>query len=116
MTLDPLRSTIDRHSDSYRANYDAMTQAVDRLRAELQRSTQGGGEKYVQRHIERGKLLPRERVELLLDEASYFLEIAPLAGIGFDDEIPGARVIGGIGLVSGRECMVIANEATAKGG
>ena len=93
-----------------------MSALVDRLRSELKRSTEGGGEKYVQRHMERGKLLPRERVEMLLDEGSYFLEIAPLAGIGFDDEIPGARVIGGIGLVSGRECMIIANEATAKGG
>jgi acetyl-CoA carboxylase carboxyltransferase component len=93
-----------------------MSVAVDRLRIELTRSTEGGGEKYVQRHLERGKLLPRERVEMLLDEGSYFLEIAALAGIGMEDEIPGARVIGGIGLVSGRECMIIANEATAKGG
>src|SRR5450432_3501140 len=93
-----------------------MRAALDRLRTELARSTTGGGDKYVQRHLARGKLLPRERVELLLDEGSYFLEIAPLAGIGFDDETPGARVIGGIGLVSGRECMIIANEATAKGG
>ena len=107
---------IDRRDDTYRANYAAMLAAVDRLRAELKRSTEGGGEKYVQRHIERGKLLPRERVELLLDEGSYFLEIAPLAGIGMDDETPGARVIGGIGLVSGRQCMIVANEATAKGG
>ena len=114
--LEPLRSAIDSQSDSYRANYDAMSALVDRLRTELKRSTLGGGEKYVQRHIERGKLLPRERVEMLLDEGSYFLEIAPLAGIGMDDEIPGARVIGGIGLVSGRECLIIANEATAKGG
>ena len=116
MTLEPLRTAVDRQSDTYRANYAAMSAAVDRLRAELKRSTQGGGEKYVQRHLQRGKLLPRERVELLLDEGSYFLEIAPLAGIGIDDEIPGARVIGGIGLVSGRECMIVANEATAKGG
>jgi acetyl-CoA carboxylase carboxyltransferase component len=93
-----------------------MSAAVDRLRAELKRSTEGGGERYVQRHRERGKLLPRERVELMLDDGSYFLEIAPLAGIGMDDEAPGARVIGGIGLVSGRECLIIANEATAKGG
>jgi acetyl-CoA carboxylase carboxyltransferase component len=93
-----------------------MAEAVGRLRGELKRSTLGGGEKYVQRHLERGKLLPRERVELLLDEGSHFLEIAPLAGIGIDDETPGARVIGGIGLVSGRECMISANEATAKGG
>ncbi len=114
--MEPIRTAIDPHSDAYRDNYAAMSSAVERLRAELKRSTQGGGEKYVQRHLERGKLLPRERVELLLDEGSYFLEIAPLAGIGMDDETPGARTIGGIGLVSGRECMVVANEATAKGG
>src|SRR5271166_925034 len=93
-----------------------MTAAVERLREELKKSTVGGGEKYTQRHVERGKLLPRDRVELLLDEGSYFLEIAPLAGIGIADETPGARVIAGIGLVEGRECMIIANEATIKGG
>jgi len=109
-------TAVDPHSDGYRANYDSMLAAVERLHAELKRSTEGGGEKYVQRHRERGKLLPRDRVELMLDEGSYFLEIAPLAGIGMDDETPGARVIGGIGLVSGRECLIIANEATAKGG
>src|SRR5437764_4924628 len=60
--------------------------------------------------------MARERVEMLLDEGSYFLEIAPLAGRGMPDEFPGARVIGGIGVVSGRECLIVANEATAKGG
>jgi acetyl-CoA carboxylase carboxyltransferase component len=114
--VEPIRSTIDRKSEAYQSNYAAMSAAVDRLRSELKRSTAGGGEKYVQRHIERGKLLPRDRVELLLDEGSYFLEIAPLAGIGIEDEAPGARVVGGVGLVSGRECMLVANEATAKGG
>jgi acetyl-CoA carboxylase carboxyltransferase component len=114
--VEPIRSAVDRHSDAYRANYENMTAAVERVRQELKRSTEGGGEKYVQRHLERGKLLPRERVELLLDEGSYFLEIAALAGVGMDDESPGARVIGGIGLVSGRQCLISANEATAKGG
>lgn len=93
-----------------------MQSSLERLRAELKRSTEGGGEKYVKRHIERGRLLPRDRVEMLLDESSYFLEIAPLAGIGMENEFPGAGVIGGIGLVCGRECLIIANEATAKGG
>jgi len=93
-----------------------MQAAVEQLLTELKRSTEGGGEKYVKRHIERGRLLPRDRVEMLLDEGSYFLEIAPLAGIGIDGEFPGAGVIGGIGLVCGRECLIIANEATAKGG
>ncbi len=114
--MQPLRSSIDRDSQSYQANYAWMSQALERLRTELRRSTQGGGEKYVRRHRERGRLLPRERVEMLLDEGSYFLEIAPLAGIGMENESAGAGVIGGIGLVSGRECLVIANEATLKGG
>ena len=116
VTVSQIRSAVDRQSDGFRTNYDAMSAAVNRLRVELKRSTEGGGEKYAHWHLERGKLLPRERVELLLDEGSHFLEIAPLAGIGLDDETPGARVIGGIGVVSGRECMIIANEATAKGG
>jgi len=93
-----------------------MSQEVERLRAELKRSTEGGGPKYVERHRAKGKLLPRERVEALLDEGSYFLEIAPLAGFGMEGEVPGAGIIGGIGLVEGRECLIIANEATAKGG
>src|SRR5215831_5962674 len=111
-----MRSIVDRQSSVYEANYAAMQAALDRLRTELRRSTEGGGEKYVRRHIERGKLLPRERVEMLLDEGSYFLEIAPLAGIGMENESAGAGVIGGIGLVSGRECLIVANEATLKGG
>ena len=93
-----------------------MQSAVERLRSELKRSTEGGGEKYVRRHQERGKLLPRDRVEMLLDEGSYFLEIAPLAGHGMENEFPGAGVIGGVGLVCGQECLITANEATAKGG
>ena len=93
-----------------------MHAAVERLHTELKRSTEGGGEKYVKRHIERGKLLPRHRVEMLLDEDSYFLEVAPLAGHGMENESPGAGVIGGVGLVCGRECLVTANEATLKGG
>src|SRR5262252_2540184 len=93
-----------------------MRSAVERLRSELKKSTLGGGEQYVKRHLARGKLLPRERVEMLLDEGSYFLEIAPLAGHGMENEFPGAGVIGGVGLVCGQECLVTANEATAKGG
>src|SRR5712692_5967460 len=114
--MSAMRSSVDRASSQYAANDAAMQSAVDRLRAELKRSTEGGGEKYVKRHIERGKLLPRDRVEMLLDEGSYFLEIAPLAGFGMENESPGAGLIGGIGLVSGRECLITANEATLKGG
>jgi acyl-CoA carboxylase subunit beta len=111
-----LTSIVDTRSDAYRANHAWMTAEIDRLRGELKRSTQGGGAKYIERHKARGKLLPRERVEALLDEGSYFLEIAPLAGFSMDGEVPGAGLIGGIGLVEDRECMIIANEATAKGG
>jgi acetyl-CoA carboxylase carboxyltransferase component len=114
--MSTIRSTVDRQASAYQANYAANAAAVERLRSELRRASEGGGEKYVRRHIERGKLLPRQRVEMLLDEASYFLEIAPLAGIGMENESPGAGVIGGIGLVCGRECLVTANEATLKGG
>src|SRR5258708_34659661 len=105
---EPVRSAIDWRSSEYRANYAAMEISLERLRAELVRSTQGGGEKYVQRHLERGKLLPRDRDQLLLDEGSYFLAIAPLSGLGMEDEFPGARVIRGIGLGSGRECLILA--------
>jgi acetyl-CoA carboxylase carboxyltransferase component len=111
-----LRSKIDRRSTTYQTNYSKSKSSVERLSAELVPTTRGGGEKYVKRHVERGRLLPRERVELLLDEGSYFLEIAPLAGYGMENESPGAGMIGGIGLVSGRECLITANEATLKGG
>lgn len=112
----PIKSIIDSESESFEANLTAMTAAVAVLRTELLRSTKGGGDQYVKRHIARGKLLPRERIEALLDHGSYFLEIAPLAGIGMEREHPGAGTIGGIGIVSGRQCMIVVNEATVKGG
>lgn len=112
----PIKSHADQQAESYQANYAANLASVERLREELKQSTLGGGEQYVKRHLARGKLLPRERIELLLDEGSYLLEIAPLAGFGMKDEFTGAGVVGGIGLVSGRQCLVIASEATARGG
>ncbi|HEU4414045.1 MAG TPA: carboxyl transferase domain-containing protein, partial [Candidatus Angelobacter sp.] len=114
--MEPLASTVDRNASLYQSNYAAMQAAVERLHSELKRTTEGGGEKYVRRHVERGKLLPRDRVELLLDEGSFFLEIAALAGHGMESELPGAGVVGGVGLVCGRECLITANEATVKGG
>src|SRR5499433_1652387 len=112
----PIKSLIDKNSESYRANYAANLAGVERLKSELKKTTLGGGEQYVKRHLARGKLLPRERVEMLLDEGSYFLEIAPLAGHGMENEFIGVGVVGGIGLVSGRQCLIIANESTVKGG
>jgi len=111
-----IKSNINVNAEPYVSNFQAMTAGVGKLRAELARSTLGGGEKYVKRHRSRGRLLPRERIDILLDEGSYFLEIAPLAGIGVQNEFVGAGVVGGIGLVSGRQCLIVANEATVKGG
>ena len=112
----PIKTLVDHRSEAYQANFAANLASVERLKAELAKSTRGGGEQYVQRHLKRGKLLPRERVEMLLDEGSYFLEIAPLAGHEMEAEFIGAGVVGGIGLVSGKQCFIIANEATVKGG
>ncbi|WP_404479377.1 carboxyl transferase domain-containing protein [Novosphingobium sp. BL-52-GroH] len=87
------------------------------LRARVARAAMGGDERSRQRHISRGKLLPRDRVERLLDAGSAFLEIGQLAANGlYGDEVPGAGLIAGIGRVSGRQCMVFANDATVKGG
>jgi len=114
--MQAIKSVVNSQDPTYQANYAANIAAVEKLKNELARSTKGGGEQYVKRHIARGRLLPRERIEMLLDEGSYFLEIAPLAGIDMPNEFVGAGVVGGVGLVSGRECLIIANEATVKGG
>ncbi len=114
--MQPIKSHADKNSDAYKSNYAANSENVEKLRAALSSTTKGGGEKYVKRHLSRGRLLPCERIEMLIDEGSYFLEIAPLAGIGIENEFPGAGTIGGIGLVSKRECIIVANEATVKGG
>jgi len=96
---------------------DAHLELVGQLRAKLAAAALGGPERARERHVSRGKLLPRDRVDGLLDPGSPFLELAPLAADGmYDDECPGAGMIAGIGRVSGRECMIIANDATVKGG
>src|SRR6201991_2816140 len=90
---------------------------VARLREKLARAALGGSPQARERHVGRGKLLPRDRVDGLLDPGSPFLELAPLAADGmYDDECPGAGMIAGIGRVSDRECMIVANDATVKGG
>ena len=99
------------------ANREAHLQLVDRLREKLAAAALGGPQRSRDRHVERGKLLPRDRVDGLLDPGSPLLEIAPLAADGmYDDECPAAGIIAGIGRVSGRECMILANDATVKGG
>ncbi|MCM6775087.1 methylcrotonoyl-CoA carboxylase [Nocardia sp. CDC159] len=98
-------------------NRAAHLALVRELRSRLAATALGGPERARERHVARGKLLPRQRVDRLLDPGSPFLELAPLAAAGmYDDECPGAGVIGGIGRVSGRECVIVANDATVKGG
>ena len=92
-----------------------MLDKLAELDAEHAKAVAGGGEKYVDRHHARGKLLPRERIELLVDEGSAFLELTPLAGWGSDFTV-GASVVTGIGVVEGVECMITANDPTVKGG
>ena len=99
------------------ANRDAHLELVGQLRAKLDTAALGGPQRARERHVARGKLLPRDRVDGLLDPGSPFLEVAPLAADGmYDDECPAAGIITGIGRVAGRECMVVANDATVKGG
>src|ERR1700723_3109738 len=98
-------------------NRDAHTALVAQLRDKLATAALGGSERSRARHVDRGKLLPRDRVDGLLGPGSPLLEIAPLAADGmYDDECPGAGIITGIGRISGRECMIVANDATVKGG
>ncbi len=93
----------------------AMLEKLADLEAEHAKAIEGGGQKYVDRHHQRGKLLPRERIELLIDEGSAFLELSPLAGWGSDYTV-GASVVTGIGVIEGVECMIIANDPTVRGG
>ncbi|MFE5211165.1 carboxyl transferase domain-containing protein [Streptomyces sp. NPDC056600] len=112
-----LKSAADPASDAWRANEAAHRALVEELGAKLAAARLGGGEKARARHTARGKLLPRERVDTLLDPGSPFLELAPLAADGlYGGQAPAAGVIAGIGRVSGRECVVVANDATVKGG
>jgi acyl-CoA carboxylase subunit beta len=119
MTAQPypvLRSKVDSSSSEFRENYDANTQTLSKLSEHLEAARAGGGDKYIQRFRDAGKLLPRERVELLLDRDSHFLELCPLAGLDIPGHHPGAGVIGGVGVVSGVECLITASESTVKGG
>src|SRR5690554_2928951 len=112
-----LQSKINPRSEEFQANQESMAQAVADLRDKVATIQQGGGPSYQERHIARGKLLPRERINRLLDDGSPFLEIGQLAAYNvYDEEVPAAGVIAGVGRVSGTECMIIANDATVKGG
>jgi acyl-CoA carboxylase subunit beta len=110
-----LSTVVDRESDVYAANRAAMLAALTEVAALHQQVVAGGGERSVARLRDRGKLLPRERIRLLLDRDSPFLELSPLAAWGTDEPL-GAGLVTGTGVVSGTQCVVIANDPTVKGG
>ena len=112
-----LHTDIDPRSGEFAANAAAMRALVEDLRARVAEVRQGGGEAARQRHLGRNKLLPRDRVAGLIDPGSPFLELSQLAAYGlYDNEVPAAGIVTGIGRVSGRECVIVANDATVKGG
>src|SRR5207247_3983991 len=111
-----LRTTTDTRDDAARRSREAMRRLVAELRERLAKARMGGPDRARERHTKAGKLLPRERVERLLDPGTAFLELSPLAAFGmYDDEAPGAGIITGVGRVSGNECVIVANDATVKG-
>ena len=112
-----LESQLNPRSADFQANAAAMRAVVDDLRAQVERVAQGGGEAARAKHLARGKLLPRDRVQMLLDPGTPFLEIAPLAALNmYDNAAPGAGLIAGIGRVAGTDCLIVCNDATVKGG
>ncbi|GAA2818122.1 acyl-CoA carboxylase subunit beta [Crossiella cryophila] len=110
-----LKSTVDTAAAEHVANREAMLAKLAALDTDHAKALAGGGAKYVDRHHKRGKLLPRERIELLLDEDTAFLELSPLAAWGTDYTV-GASVVAGIGVINGVECLITANDPTVRGG
>ena len=115
--MSQLSSTISAQSEAFAHNYAHHAALRDELQALTATLALGGDERSRQRHQQRGKLLPRERIEALLDTGSPFLEFSALASYQvYDDDIPGAGLISGLGMVSGQCCVIVANDATVKGG
>jgi 3-methylcrotonyl-CoA carboxylase beta subunit len=113
-----IESRINTRSDEFEANAAAMAALVEDLRDQAARIALGGSERAREKHLARGKLLPRERIDRLVDPGSPFLEIGQFAGYGMygDDEVAAGGLIAGIGRVRGQECVIVANDATVKGG
>src|SRR5918997_6300363 len=117
MSAPRIDTKVDVNGDDFRARAAHNRALAARLRADVAQAALGGSRKHRERHVSRGKLLPRDRVERLLDPGSPFLEIGQLAACDmYKREAPGAGMIAGIGRVSGRECMIVANDPTVKGG
>jgi 3-methylcrotonyl-CoA carboxylase beta subunit/propionyl-CoA carboxylase len=115
--MQPLATRVNSSDDTFRTNHDRMQLLVQQLRDRLSVVRQGGGPKYMQRHRDQGKLPVRERIDLLLDPGSPLLELSPLAAFDmYDNDAPAAGIVTGIGRVSGREVIIVANDATVKGG
>ncbi|PKM05303.1 MAG: methylcrotonoyl-CoA carboxylase [Gammaproteobacteria bacterium HGW-Gammaproteobacteria-6] len=115
--MSALKTQTHPGSPDFTTNSAAMRPLVDELRQLLCKISEGGGAGAQERHLSRGKLLPRQRIDRLLDAGSAFLEIAPLAAHGvYGEDVPAAGIIAGIGRVEGVECMIVANDATVKGG
>lgn len=112
-----LKTKIDLHSADYLRNKEVFQQLLGQVKQLQHQATRGGSEQAIHKHKERGKLLARERIDLLLDRNTPFLELSPLAANGlYDNGFPSAGIVTGIGLIHGRETMIIANDATVKGG
>jgi 3-methylcrotonyl-CoA carboxylase beta subunit len=112
-----LASKLNPRSDDFRAASESMRALVADLKAKVAKISEGGGEDARKKHAARGKLLPRDRVQLLLDPGTPFLELSQLAAFGmYGDEAPCAGIITGVGRVAGRECVIVCNDATVKGG
>src|SRR5919199_1313547 len=112
-----LRTLVDPESEEFKENTEVYEELLEELRDRVDEAQRGGGKKAQQRHRERGKLPVRDRIDLLLDPNTAFLELSPLAAFGmYDGEVPAAGIITRIGRVSGREVMIVANDATVKGG
>ena len=112
-----LQTQLNARSADFAANAAAMRAVVDDLKAQIDRAAQGGGDAARAKHTARGKLLPRDRVQMLLDPGTPFLELSPLAALNmYDNAAPCAGVIAGVGRVSGVDCMIVCNDATVKGG
>src|SRR5262245_57409240 len=115
--MDRLESHVNLQSPEFRSNDERMRALVHEYRARVAEARLGGGEKYLQRHREQGKLPVRDRIDRLLDPGSPFLELSALAAWGmYDGDAPGAGMVTGIGRVSGRDVMIVGNDATVKGG
>ena len=116
--MSTIETGINRRSKEFVENAQHMETLVDDLNAQVERIKQGGGERYQERHVARGKLLPRDRIDALIDPGSPFLEFSQLAAYDMygKDNVPAAGIITGIGRVNGQECVIVTNDATVKGG